>query len=154
MFFTKFWTIMQNMKSYHLWNNNITFFPLNEKECFCIFIDYRGHHKKVLQFIIPLKLIYNKNLISLNKNAFLSTTEWFKQKEYINSHYFCHGNLFQKTFSELPPMNVSTKQRWIIPLMIRQNNLECLSQPRNISLMSLNELPSIYSHNILWSFKT
>jgi hypothetical protein len=38
-----------------------------------------GATEKVLQFEMPLESIYNKTLISLNKNVFLKTTERLKQ---------------------------------------------------------------------------
>jgi hypothetical protein len=52
-----------------------------EQHIFSIFIDYRGHHRKGAAFIMPLKSIYNKTLVSLNKNLFLNTTEKFKQEK-------------------------------------------------------------------------
>jgi hypothetical protein len=33
-----------------------------EQHVFCILIDYRGRHRKGLQFVMQFKSIYNKNL--------------------------------------------------------------------------------------------
>ncbi len=45
-----------------------------EQHVYCIFIDYRGHHKKVLQLKMPLKSIYNMNF-------------GFIEQKYIFEHY-------------------------------------------------------------------
>jgi len=48
--------------------------------------------EKVLQFIMPLKSIYNENLgFIAQKNVFLNTTERFKQEKNLSIDIvFCH----------------------------------------------------------------
>jgi hypothetical protein len=42
-------------------------------------IEYRGRHKKVWQFLMPLKSAYNKKLCQNNRSVFLKTAETWKQ---------------------------------------------------------------------------
>jgi hypothetical protein len=47
---------------------------------FCIFFNYKGYHRKMLQFIMPPKSIYNKiPWFYRTKKILLNTTERFKQ---------------------------------------------------------------------------
>jgi hypothetical protein len=41
-----------------------------EHRVFGIFIYHRGHHEKVLQFITPLKSIYNQNLSFIEQKMY------------------------------------------------------------------------------------
>jgi hypothetical protein len=47
-----------------------------------IFIDYRGHHKKVLQFATPMKPVYNKNLGFIVSKYILNITERLKEEKH------------------------------------------------------------------------
>jgi len=47
---------------------------------FAFSIITEGTTEKVFQFIMPLKSICNKTLVSLNKNVFLNTAERSKQE--------------------------------------------------------------------------
>jgi hypothetical protein len=71
----------------------------------CIFSDNRGHHRKSVAILVPLKSIYNQNL------GFIEQKMYFEQcrevqliKKCINFHCFSHENIFWVTFSELPPI--------------------------------------------------
>jgi hypothetical protein len=46
------------------WQKGLTSLKIfiNGTACFCIFIDYRGHHRKGVAIYMPLESIYNKNL--------------------------------------------------------------------------------------------
>jgi hypothetical protein len=60
-----------------------------------------GSTEKVLQFIMPLKSIYNRSFGFIEqKNYFLNTTESFSKTNSINCHHFCameknYVNLFR-----------------------------------------------------------
>jgi hypothetical protein len=47
-----------------------------EQRIFNFIIDYRG-----LQFIMPLKAVYNRKLVSVNKNVFLNIAERLKPEK-------------------------------------------------------------------------
>ncbi len=66
-----------------------------------------GTTEKGLQFITPLKSIYNKNLGLIEQKMYFSTLQrGSNKKKYINSLYFRHGKKFLMTFSELPPIGL------------------------------------------------
>ncbi len=46
---------------------------------FAFSIIIEGTTEKVMQFMMPLKSVYNKNLGFMEKNVFLNTTDRFKQ---------------------------------------------------------------------------
>ncbi len=74
-----------------------------EQHVFAFWLIVEFTTEKVLQFIMQLKSIYNKNLGFIQqKNVLLNTTERFKQKKSINLHFFAMVIFFLKTFSELP----------------------------------------------------
>jgi hypothetical protein len=47
-----------------------SFLTAMEQQVFCIFIDYRGHHIKGVEFTMSLKSIYDKKPLSLNKKMY------------------------------------------------------------------------------------
>ncbi len=74
-----------------------------EQHVFAFWLIIEGNTEKVLQFIMKLKSIYNKNLGFIEqKNVFLTQQRGSNKKNLINWHYFCHENFFLMTFSELP----------------------------------------------------
>ncbi len=90
-----------------------------EQHVFLLFsLIKEGTTEKVLQFIMPLRSIYNQNLGFIEQNCiFEHLQRGSNNKESINSHYFCHENIFLVTFSELPlQAYVSITQRCTVPL--------------------------------------
>ncbi len=84
----------------------LSLFLINQRNstlfAFSLFIE--GTTEKVLQFIMPLKVIDN---IHWTKNVFLNTTEKFKQeKNLLIDIIFATEKRFLMTFSELPPIGL------------------------------------------------
>jgi len=52
-----------------------------EQHIFAFWLIIEGATEKVLQFILQLKSIYKKNLVSLNQKCISDTTERFKQEK-------------------------------------------------------------------------
>ncbi len=52
---------------------------ITKKNNFTNLLIKEGTTEKVLRLLPPLKFIYKKTLVSVNKNVFLNTTERFKQ---------------------------------------------------------------------------
>jgi len=77
-----------------------------------------GTTEKVLQFIIPLKSIYNRNFDFIEQKIyFLNTKDSFSQTNSINCHYFRHGKKFCWPFQRCPLYAyISTTQRCAVPL--------------------------------------
>ncbi len=64
-----------------------------------------GTNEKVLQFKMPFKSIYNKNLGFVEqKNIFEHYREVSNSKKSVNWHDSWHEKIFLVTFSELPPI--------------------------------------------------
>jgi hypothetical protein len=64
-----------------------------------------GATENLLQFKMPLKSIWDKTLVSLNKNVF-STARWLKPKNIFIITLFCNKTFVLFTFSELPPIGL------------------------------------------------
>jgi hypothetical protein len=66
-----------------------------------------GTTEKVLQFIMPLRSIYNQNIGFIEQILyFWAPLKGSNNKGSINWHYFCHEHIFLVTFSELPPISL------------------------------------------------
>jgi hypothetical protein len=64
---TKFVRILASLEGFQM-----------EQHIFCIFIDYRGHHRKGAAIYNAIKSIYNRNFGFIEqKNVFLKNTESF-----------------------------------------------------------------------------
>ena len=64
-----------------------------------------GTTEKVLQFIMPLRSIYNQNIGFIEQMLyFWALQKGSNNKGSIHWHYFCHENIFLVTFLELPPI--------------------------------------------------
>ncbi len=71
---------------------------------FCIFIDYRGHHRKgVAIYNATWVNLQQKTLVSSNTNWFWTLQRGLNNKKIYYWLYFCRDNFFLMTFSELPP---------------------------------------------------
>ncbi len=66
-----------------------------------------GTTEKVLQVIMPLKSIYNKNLGFIEQKMYYWTLQrGSDNKKSYNWHYFCREKFFVMTFSELPHIDL------------------------------------------------
>ncbi len=66
-----------------------------------------GTTEKVLQFIMPLRSIYNQNIGFIEQILyFWALQKGSNNKRSIHWHYFCHENIFLVTFLELPPIGL------------------------------------------------
>ncbi len=66
-----------------------------------------GTTEKVLQFIMPLRSIYNQSIGVIEQILFFRALQkGSNNKGSINGHYFCHKNIFLVTFLELPPISL------------------------------------------------
>ncbi len=78
-----------------------------EQHVFAFSIIIEWTTEKVLQFIKPLKSIYNQNLGFIElKNVFSTEHRDSSKKTSINWHYFCHEKKIMMTFSELPSIGL------------------------------------------------
>jgi hypothetical protein len=70
-----------------------------EQHVFCIFIDYRGHHRKGVAILMPIMSIFNQNL-GFNGNIciFGHYREVQKIKNNLIDIDFGHENIFMMTF--------------------------------------------------------
>ncbi len=80
-------------------------FWMEQQHLFAFSFIIEGTAEKVLQFIMPLKSIYNKNLGFVEQKRYFWTLQRGSNKyKSINWHYFCHEKKFPMTSSELPPI--------------------------------------------------
>ncbi len=76
-----------------------------EQRIFYFLLIIQGATEKVLQFTMPLKVVYSKKMVSFNKNVFLNIAEMIRVEKILKWHYFYTKHLFcLPTFQELPPM--------------------------------------------------
>ncbi len=88
-----------------------------EQHIFGFSLIIEGTTEKVLQFIMPLKSIYNRNFGFIEqKNVFLNTTERFKQEKLLIGIIFAKKNIYVDLFRAAHYMSVSTTQRCAVPL--------------------------------------
>jgi len=84
---------------------SLLLFAAMEQHVFCIFIDYRGHHRKGVAIMLPLKSIYIINFGFIEHKMYFWTLQRVSSKN--NSIYwchFCHEKIYLLTFVELPPI--------------------------------------------------
>ncbi len=80
---------------------------MDQNVFFEIFLVIEGTTEKVLQFIMPLKSIYNKNFGFIEqKKCFLTIQRGSKNKKSINRNYFSHEMFFSGDLSELPHISL------------------------------------------------
>ncbi len=76
-----------------------------EQHIICIFIDYRGHHRKGVEFIMPLKSVHNRSFGFIEQKKYFWTLQRVSNKKNsINWHYFCHEKISVDLFSAAPYM--------------------------------------------------
>jgi hypothetical protein len=72
----------------------------------CIFafsLIIEGTTEKVLQFIMPLRSIYNRNFgFTEQKNVFLNTTESFKQEKLLIDNIFATKKIYVDCLKAAP----------------------------------------------------
>ncbi len=87
------------------WTSSFSlYFDPTEQHVFCIFFNYKGYHRKMLQFIMPPKSIYNKMpwFHRTKKFTFEQYKEFQTVKNLLIDNIFSHENVSDDLFRAVP----------------------------------------------------